>query len=73
MKKTRPSKEQREYEPNKLFLQKIPADVDDEFFQLYLSKRLKMEVEDNFKVERVGDVAVITFTRDYPITGNILI
>ncbi len=70
VKKTRPSKEQREYERTKLFLQKIPADLDDEFFQLYLSTRLKIEIEDDFKVERVGDVAVITFTREYPITGK---
>ncbi len=70
VKKTRPPKEQKGYEPTKLLLQKIPADVDDEFFQLYLSTRLKMEVENDFKVERVGDVAVITFTREYLITGK---
>lgn len=61
---------QKEYEPTKLFLQKIPANLDEEHFQLYLSARLKMEFKDDFKVERVGDVAVITFTREYSITGK---
>lgn len=58
----------KEYEANKLLLRDIPAGVDEEHFQLYLSTQLKTE---EFSIERVGKDAVITFTNEYQLKGTL--
>ncbi len=59
-----------EYEPTKLLLQNIPADIEEEHFHLYLSSCLKMDVEKDFSVKRVGDIAIITFKKEFLMTGK---
>ncbi len=60
------------YDLTKLILMNVPADVDEEYFQLYLSYQLKMDIKE-FCIEQVGDIAIITFTRDFLVTRESMI
>lgn len=58
-----------EHEKNKLFLRNIPSGVDEEYLQLFLEKQLQLS-DDDFGKTVLGDVAVITFTKECTVNGK---
>ena len=59
---------QKQYELDKLFLQEIPAEVDDEYLKYYLAPQLNIRFEE-IHIKRFQDVAVVTFNKEFSITG----
>ena len=56
------------YELDKLYLEMIPVEVDEVHLQYYLTYQLKIDFEE-FHIKRFGGIAVVSFKKDFTITG----
>ena len=56
-------------EMNKLILQDIPAEVDDDYLHLFTENCLKLSDSD-FSMSRSKDKALLTFTKERTISGK---